>query len=306
MKVFLHRVFVGLAGAASVFGAATSAVGQEIKLAGPISGQSRVVETRSRFADGFVLPSGMLEVGSELVFITSDRFLGGRDLDFTDLAIARLRFRKRMAAWVEAFVNFGAIAKQPKYTNESVFQGGFLGLRIPFEKHFAAELQAGAGPLLGNSGIYWEADQTIIAKPAIDKHTRFQLRAGAASTYLSYASPVQSALWMEQIVLGAEIDLGDREGGGWLGFDYRVPVSSGPSVATTLGARVFDPAVELSFQIGGVLSDRSDWDLFAAFSIIDRGDLAEPRTTLPILDGGFDQKQILFGVQHRFGRAKRD
>ena len=30
--------------------------------------------------------------------------------------------------------------------------------------------------------------------------------------------------------------------------------------------------------------------------MIDRGDLANPATRLPILDGGFDQKQIVFGV----------
>jgi hypothetical protein len=48
--------------------------------------------------------------------------------------------------------------------------------------------------------------------------------------------------------------------------------------------------------MGTVLSLVKDWDIYADFAVIDRGDINNPATRLPILDGGFDQRQIIFGV----------
>ena len=41
------------------------------------------------------------------------------------------------------------------------------------------------------------------------------------------------------------------------------------------------------------------WDMFAAFTIVDRGDLSRAQTLLPMLDGGFDQKQFILGLSRR-------
>ena len=72
-----------------------------------------------------------------------------------------------------------------------------------------------------------------------------------------------------------------------------------PSRTDTL---FLDPSVQLGLYVGGVVSPRgSNWDLFVVYSFVDRGDLERPETTLPILDGGFDQRQLAIGVQHRFG-----
>ena len=49
-----------------------------------------------------------------------------------------------------------------------------------------------------------------------------------------------------------------------------------------------------------------NWDLFAEFAIVDRGDMENPATRLPIMDGGFDQQQILLGVTRHFETRSRD
>jgi len=82
--------------------------------------------------------------------------------------------------------------------------------------------------------------------------------------------------------------------GAWLGIAYAVPVQHSGSDPTT--GMAIDPQPRLDFHAGTVLSIVKEWDLFADFAVIDRGDLANPATRLPILDGGFDQKQIVFGV----------
>jgi hypothetical protein len=64
-------------------------------------------------------------------------------------------------------------------------------------------------------------------------------------------------------------------------------------------ADAFDPEVRVGLEVGGVLSF-DEWSVFSAYSFVDRGEIAEPQTTLPILDGGFDQRQLMLGVSYRF------
>ena len=57
----------------------------------------------------------------------------------------------------------------------------------------------------------------------------------------------------------------------------------------------------LSFQTGEVVSlMQTNWSLFASYAVVDRGDWDRPATQLPILDGGFDQQQAVFGVEYAF------
>ena len=54
-----------------------------------------------------------------------------------------------------------------------------------------------------------------------------------------------------------------------------------------------------------VLGVSKSVDLFAEVSVLDRGDLDAPATTLPILGGGFDQNRFVFGFNRRFGDRGR-
>jgi hypothetical protein len=63
-----------------------------------------------------------------------------------------------------------------------------------------------------------------------------------------------------------------------------------------------DPQARVDFHLGSVLALVPDWDLFVDFAVIDRGDLSNASTRLPILDGGFDQEQILFGITRHVKR----
>jgi hypothetical protein len=57
---------------------------------------------------------------------------------------------------------------------------------------------------------------------------------------------------------------------------------------------------------GAAVSLRADgWNVYTSYALIDRGELDKPETTLPILDGGFDQQQIVIGVEYRFDPKPR-
>lgn len=82
--------------------------------------------------------------------------------------------------------------------------------------------------------------------------------------------------------------------GAWIGIAYAVPVQHSGSDPTTNVP--IEPHPRIDFHAGTVLSLVKEWDLYVDFAVINRGDLNNPATRLPILDGGFNQQQIVFGV----------
>jgi hypothetical protein len=177
-----------------------------------------------------------------------------------------------------------------------------------FAEHFAFEARADAGPLLDGAGWYFDVAPELLAKAVIDYEVRFELGVGYAYTQLERDAPHRPRFRFHEAVAHAEAQLGGSQGGFWARIDYRVPLGSAPD-RDTVGATdaYLDPSVQLGLQVGGVLSaggGSHDWNVFAYVSIVDRGDADVPATTLPILDGGFDQHQWVVGVQHRFGSGR--
>lgn len=98
--------------------------------------------------------------------------------------------------------------------------------------------------------------------------------------------------------------MGDSQGAFWAALEYRLPWQASPARSSPDGASgaFLDPNVQTSLQFGGVLVFR-EWDVWAAYTIVDRGEIDRPEPRLPMLLGGFDQRQLSLGVQHRFGAS---
>jgi hypothetical protein len=107
--------------------------------------------------------------------------------------------------------------------------------------------------------------------------------------------------WVTELGVSAQALFRDPHGnvGAWAGIGYAIPVSSrGFDPTTDMG---LDPQPRLDFRVGGVISLVKKWDIFAEFAVVDRGEIANASTRLPILDGGFDQHQAIFGVTRHIG-----
>jgi hypothetical protein len=302
------RAWLGLAGVGIAF-AGAPAQAQEIKLTGPLAGApaasaSSSPNPGSKMTDDFLLPSGQLEVGGEIVLLTSDE--PDRKLELTDVGLLRLRARRAIGDFVELFVGTELLVKEPEAWDEPIWQSAHGGLLVPFGHRLAMSLQGAGGELFEEPGLWWQVQSSLMAKPAIGRWARFELGLGHSITKLDIDEDSRP-FWIEEVVAHAETQLGEREFAAWLGVDYSLPVASGPDAPSRTSARFLDPNVGLNLHIGGVISPRkSNWDLFAIYSVMDRGDLERPETTLPILDGGFDQRQLAIGVQHRFGAESPD
>jgi hypothetical protein len=282
--------------------ATTPAFSQTLNLTGPLAraeaasygGSAASHETRSP-----ILPAGRLEVGGELVLLTADQDLLGQPLKLTDVALLPLHVRMSVAKSLELSAHTELLAKQSESMHEPAWQGLGGAIRVPFGSHFAGSVHLAYGPLMFREGSVWQEESSLLVKLEANDWIRFELRAGQAVTALDYSGPISGTASIQEVMAHAEVQFGERGGGAWLGVDYYVPVAS-----VTRSAPL-NPKVRLNLQAGCILSPRdTGWDLYAVYGIVDRGDVAHPGTTLPILDGGFDQRQFILGVQHRFDLFK--
>ena len=267
------------------------------------------IDPGAKFTDGIVLEGGRLELGGETTLVTSDAAFWDAPLDLTDLALLGLHGRGSLTGWLELFARTQLLTKQPAMLDESVFQGASLGARMALADRYALTTSVEGGPLLANPGWYGRAGLDLSTKQRIDDVVRFELRAGYRYTGLQFDPSPERDFQLHELMLGAQAILGRRDGGGLVGLEYRLPVTSGPdaAVADPVTPQRLDPGVQLDVHIGGLVSvgDARNWDLYAIYTFIDRGEAADPSTMLPIIDGGFDQQQLTVGVQHRFGADTR-
>ncbi len=284
-----------LVGLAALGGSASADVGERpaIDMGSEVSVSSRSM--RGVAEDYLVMPSGG-ELAAQMKFITADAMLGGQPLKFTDLALFELAGRYSVFSKLELSAQVDLLPKQPSFTDEKPWQSVGAGLRSPLGKHVALSLNGGGGHLISHQGMWTREALAIEWKKPIEKDwLAFDVIGGVDGLGLT-APGVRDSAFLTELSASTSALFREPSGhwGAWLGIAYAVPVQhSGVDPTTGL---MIDPQPRLDFHAGTVLSIVKEWDLFADFAVVDRGDLANPATRLPILDGGFDQKQIVFGV----------
>jgi len=264
---------------------------------------SYVASPGAVFADGFLLGTGVVEAGGEMIFVVSDRELAGQSVGFTDLGLLRLRARRSFGRHLELFAATELTVKQPHGLHAPLWQGALGGARVPFARRWAAVVSGAGGPLLDRDGQHFEGGSSLEYKPRLDHAVWLDLELGTATTGLRFRPRAAAPFFLEELMASAAALLGDDDGGGWIAVEYRLPYARSPRRLTWDGAgtRTLDPGPGLGLTLGGALTlDEHGWDLFAVFSVIDRGDAARPETTLPILHGGADALELTLGLQHRF------
>lgn len=245
------------------------------------------------------------ELTGEMKFIMADAMLGGEPLKFTDLALFDVAGRWSLYDHIELAATVSFLPKQPSYTDESAWQSAGGSLRIPIGRRGALEVYGGGGHLIAHQGGWTHEGADLEYRKKIDKWLNFDMKGGADVISLSSQTQARPA-WITEVGGSLTLQIHDpwsKMFGGWMGVSYMVPVAhAGIDPTTKLG---LDPQNRLDFHIGAVVAVNEDWDLFADYAVIDRGDLANPQTRLPILDGGFDQTQILFGITRHIAPPKR-
>jgi hypothetical protein len=255
--------------------------------------------------DYLVLPSGG-ELTAQMRFVTADAMLDGGALKFSDLALFGIAGRWSLFTKLEIAASVDLLPKQPSFTEEKPWQSVGVSVRSPLGKHVAIALSGGGGHLLQHQGMWMGESLTIEwKKPIDDDFLAFDVQAGVNGLGLSSKHTTQSTAYLTEVSMRTTALFHEPRGhwGAWVGIGYAVPVqSSGRDPTTELA---IDPQPRLDFRIGSVLSLVPKWDIYFDFAVLDRGDQTNPATRLPILDGGFDQKQIIFGVTRHIEGGRR-
>jgi len=261
---------------------------------------------RSKANDWMIMPSGTTTLGGSLQFLTAPSGFGDDKIRFTDVVMIGVRARRSFAKRYEIFGNASFLPKQPSFTDELEWQGASGGLRVGLGKRYASFLAAATGPLLGDRGE-WVAG-TVGAEVRKSLHETLVVE---GSSGLAYTSLVEDDRDVPTKLVEAKVSgelvfrAPNGAAAGWIGTEFRFPVMDSSEMSTA-GALAYDPQTRVNFHLGVVLSYIPDWDIFAKFAVIDRGDFADPTTTLPILDGGFDQQQLVIGLTYRMRPDKDD
>jgi hypothetical protein len=277
----------------------------EIRLEGPLAAAPAIgyseADVGSKVSENFVMPSGYAEIGGELALVTSGAVVTPRKLALGDLALFRPLARRSFSDELELSFSTTLLAKEPSGGHDWIWQGASLGALFEPSRGYGLVLGATGGPLLGGHGSFWSAAPGITRKWTLDRAARAVLSLSDAFTALDRHGELAARSWLDEVVLGGEIELGRDEGAFWVGANYAVPVAKHGEQPLLPGVRL-RPATRLDLDVGGVwrVGEHDSWDLYAYYAWIDRGEASRPSTLLPVLDGGFDQQQVVLGIRHRF------
>jgi hypothetical protein len=244
--------------------------------------------------DYLVAPDGG-ELTGEMKFVMADAMPNGSALKFTDLALFDVVGRWSLFGKLELSGSVDFLPKQPSTTDERAWQSAGGAVRAPLGPRAAITLSGGGGHLLDHTGM-WSREALALEwkKPIDPEFLAFDIQGGVDGITLSAPRSRGAEITELSVQTSALFHTPHGECGAWVGIGYAIPVQSSGLDPTT--GMALDPQPRLDFHAGAVVAIEKTWDLFADFAVIDRGDLANAATRLPILDGGFDQKQIIFGV----------
>lgn len=262
---------------------------------------------RSKAADWMVMPEDVTTFGGGLAFLTARGKPGEGGLYFTDVVLTSLSMRRAVARRLELHGSATFIPKQTSFMNELLWQSAAFGARIGFGKRYAIDLNSSGGAIAGKNGFWASGGSMVSARKSL--HDTFVLEGSMGGSYSTLMEDDRDdASWFAEFGIGGQMTFRVPNGmaATWVGTSYNVPVADNSGVSTA-GAPAYDPQTRFDIEVGGVLSYIDDWDIWAVVSVVDRGDALDPATTLPILNGGFDQKQLLFGLTYhlRDGRKSK-
>jgi hypothetical protein len=249
------------------------------------------------------------ELGASLDFLTRDRAAGAPQYKFTDVVFFRLHGLLAVSKRTELFGGVDLLPKQPSFTNEMRWQGGLVGVRHSLTDKYSVYARGRGGPELDKQGYWVMGEAAAQAKIHLAERVLFwDSTVGATYTQLF---PDESNLpaWQMELLAETGIAIRDRRGffAAWFTFTFHFPLTAtpGPKDPDPETGLLLDPQTRVGVALGALIGVTKTLDFFIETSILDRGDLQDPTTTLPILNGGFDQNRFLFGFNKRLGARKR-
>jgi len=262
----------------------------------------RAADYRRQGSTEIVSTRRELEASTELVFVTSRGEMAGvPQLSFTDLALWRVHAAATPVSSLRLTATATFLPKQPATLDEPFWQSAAAGARVAFTSWAALGLDASFGKLMADLGYHGSASLAFQARRLMNEYFMWEGSAGAIGTQLWPSQTTDTSFWFVEAGASGQFQLcwnlcRDHNGATWLGIDLAVPVYHHPRGVSAGDPVAIDPRTRLGLTLGSFFNVNETWDFYATLSWIDRGDPSVPDTQLPIVDGGFDQVQLAFGL----------
>jgi hypothetical protein len=188
-----------------------------------------------------------------------------------------------------------------------------LGVRYTIDKHFSVYGRGQGGPGLNSDGMWVAGEAAVQARMHLAERVLFW-ESAIGGEYTRLFPDDKAKIWTTELLAQTGIAIREKHGffAGWLNFGFHFPLAHQGRMAVPVPGATpdvtmmadMDPQTRVGVSVGALIGVTRGLDLFMEISILDRGDLANPTTTLPILEGGFDQRRIVFGFNRRFGSRR--
>jgi hypothetical protein len=278
--------------------------GVDEETGGRASMSASMGDPRTYANQSLLMPGGGYQIGSTLSFLTSDEKSSGQDVHFTDVVLLHPSTRWSLTDDVEFSTSLSLLSKAPASSEDALLQGMDLGLRTGLTARSAAWLRGFGGEMRDGLGKHGGVDGGVEARKFLAEYAAFQGAVGGSYHELFFKDGTAKDVWLGEVLLSGKVLFmaPNSTVGAWLGTDFHIPVAGYPrrEFPDRVTGRYLNPQTRVNFRVGGVISAIRDWDLFAEFVVVDRGEADDMSTMLPILEGGFDQNHLIFGVQRRF------
>lgn len=263
----------------------------------PEAGAESAQPRPAAWAPPLVLRRGY-EVGAEASLLHVGR--GGPLGPGIDLgAVTLLRLRGRFAWGERTDVGAGLtlLAHQPSSAGLWIWQSASLSLRQRLSDAWSGEVLLDAGPQIPRLGHWGVITATATARQRVGDSLVFEGTAGADVVHLPYDDGNVAHIF--ELRAGAEARFAWSILAFNAGLLVAAPFASTGSMGNGIGAPT--PRLLSDLHAGVELAVSKVWIPYVQAKVIRRGELRDPRTTVPLLDGGFDQEQVIVGVVARVG-----
>lgn len=276
-------------------------------------GEALVMDTTARhharalLADRAVVP-GYWDLGTNIKFVSPTKGAEGLNLP----NIVRLGFSGRISL-TERIELSGQVALPPKQAEVTddppLFAGGLMG-RVAIGRRQSLYLATSAKRLLQlagprDDGVWGEAALGWDGRSFMDtgKHFAFSWNVGAGA---GSAFAAAENTWLAEAIAGLGLTGAFVRGnfGFTLGADFRFPVLSGGQAYWLADSPPINPQTRVELYGALFVSLATGWNVTATMTLGDRGNVDNPETILPTLDGGYDQTQFMIGFSYSAIRRK--
>jgi hypothetical protein len=267
--------------------------------------------------DETVIP-GYWHVGAEVAMVSGPD--AGKDAPYRFGDYVRPSLDARLALG-ERFELAGGVSLPPKrseVTDVPTIMGGFLLARLslgPRSSLFTEVFSERLLPLLRprDDGAWVSTAVGLDAREFVDRDRRWLAFAGnlGASGGRAVAAGGDQFPWLIEVQAGGAVHLMfmDRHDGDGVGLaggvDFAFPAAHGGRAFWVPGAPEVRPQTRANFFAAAYTTLATGWDITLKVVWLERGDASVPETVLPVLTGGFDQRQLVFGVTYRGRPAPR-